>query len=147
MRLSPTSRQLELALKLGIDVRRDTEAVAGARILAEVGDAIGQPRSAHPATKPQMEFATKLGIDVSADALVVASAKIADALYQRNLAALSRLGLKPGDSVVRRRVGMLNGESVDLSERAIVSSVRPNLRVFFKGGNGRGAWPSELERV
>ena len=39
---------------------------------------------------------------------------------------------------------------LSLGDRQIpgaTSSIQPNTRVFFKGGNGQGAWPTQLEKL
>ena len=143
----PTEIQHSIAEKLNIDISDDTEAVAAARILTFIAEAIGNPKAAANASERQIAFARSLGIDVSSDSSAIASAKISDILYLKNREALARLNIKPGDSVRKKIKLVVNGETKELVEDAVVSSIQPNLRVFFKGGNGRGAWLSEIEKL
>lgn len=77
------------------------------------------------------------------------SAKIADALLQRNLEALERLQLKPGDGVVhtREHVTFLKRETVTIETAYVVSSVKPDGRVYFKGGQGKMSNASQLRKL
>jgi hypothetical protein len=143
----PTENQFRIAEKLGIDINADTEAVAAARILTSIAEAIGDLRSAAKASERQIAFARSLGINVSTDSSAIASAKISDVLYLKNREALDRLNLKPGDAVRKRSKFVANGEMKELVEEAVISSIQPNLRIFFKGGNGRGAWPTDIEKI
>jgi hypothetical protein len=144
---SPTDFQRQVAAALGIDISRDSKAVAGARIQTFVGPALLDKDRSAPATERQLAFAEALGLDVRGDSNLVASAKIADELFDRNTAAAERLRLKPGDRVrVRHRVEV-EGKTHDWLDEHVVSSIQPNCRIMFKGGNGMGAWPTQVEKV
>lgn len=140
--------QKRIADLLHLDVDGDTEHVAAARIEDAVAPAVHpgwQPRSA---TEKQLAFAASLGIDVVGDSLGVASAKIDDALFARSAAALDSMGLEPGDWVVKRDTFEFNGETTTIAREFQVSSIEPrSLRVWFRGGNGQGAWPTQLEKI
>jgi len=139
--------QTRIATMLSVDVSGDTEAVAAARIMDEVAEAVGERGGPRLATAKQIAFAQALGLQVVGDSLRVTSAKIDAALRERNLKAIERLGLRPGDHVLKRSAFEHNGQRHEIVREYTVSSIRPNTRVFFKGGNGQGAWPTELERV
>ena len=145
MKTPCTTLQLELATKLGVDVAKASAAVAAALIREAVAVAIGEPAAASPSSERQRAFAEALGINVHEKSRVVASVMIDEALFQRNSEVLAKLKLRPGDKVLKRHRVEVSGEVHEYTTEAIVSSVQPSLRVFFKGGNGRGAWPSELE--
>ncbi|RJX18294.1 MAG: hypothetical protein C4570_07020 [Ammonifex sp.] len=143
----PTAFQKQIAATLGIDISHDTRGVAAARIHTVVGPAILSKAAAYPASERQIDFARALGLNVSKDSSLVASAKIADELFVRNQAALEKLQLKPGETVrVRHRIE-LDGMTREWTEEFVISSIQPNCRIMFKGGNGRGAWPTQVEKV
>ena len=137
--------QKSLAASLGIDISGDSYDVAAAKLLDAVAAAVGfePPESS---SERQRAFASSLGHNVVSDSKRVASAKIGDALLARNQAAIAALHLRPGDHVVRTEHFELEGEMRSISQEFIVSSIQPNGRVFFKGGNGQGAWPTQLTK-
>ncbi|MEG4507026.1 hypothetical protein QUA81_25545 [Microcoleus sp. F6_B4] len=76
----------------------------------------------------------------------MASAKIGEALFSKNQDAIAALNLKPGDRVIKISRFELNNEFHTFEQEFVISSIQPNGRVFFKGGNGRGAWPTQLKK-
>jgi hypothetical protein len=145
MEARSTAVQRRIGKKLGLDLSACSMSMAAAHIREVVAEAIGEPRAAWPSTERQRAFAEALGFNVEHTSVVVASATIGEALFERNRKALRKLRLKPGDRVLKRTHFEFDGELRELATEAIVSSIQPNLRVYFKGGNGQGAWPSELE--
>ena len=146
MSMHPTSiDQLTLAKALGLDVAHDSFEIAAARIFDAVAPAIGQ-RPAEVSTERQREFANSLGIDVLADTKRIASAKIGEALYKKGQDALAEMNLRPGDQVIRFAQFEFQGEAQVIEEEFVVSSIQKNGRVFFKGGNGQSAWPTQLRK-
>jgi len=139
--------QLRVAAALRVEIAGDSPTVAAARIRDAVAEAIGERHGARPATIKQIEYAQALELDVSEDTLRVASAKIEDELTRRNQMALARLKLKPGDRVVKRETFEIDGQRHEVTREFTISSIHPSGRLFFKGGNGRGAWPTEVEIV
>jgi hypothetical protein len=79
--------------------------------------------------------------------LRVASARIADELERRNRDALVVLNLKEGDRVLLRRAYEIDGCRQEWTREVTVSSIDARGRLHFKGGNGDGAWPTEVERL
>jgi hypothetical protein len=144
----PTDTQIKIANTLGIDISSDSRDVAAARIREVVEPAIN-PYSMRnrTATQKQIKFATSLGLNVSGDSFWVCSAKIDDKLRELNQLALERLKLKPGDKVIVTKKIKIDEQQHEYKEEHIVSSIGKNLRVYFKGGGGRGAWPSQIEKV
>lgn len=144
----PNPQQLHLASLLGVDVSGDSESVASARLEDAVAPAIYAGQETRPATERQVSFGAALGLSLSSDSVRVASAKIDDELFRRNALALNSLELKAGDRVVKRESFEMDGRTHLLEREFIVSSVHPDsLRVWFRGGNGQGAWPTQLEKV
>lgn len=145
---TPSAEQLRIAKLLGIDVKGDTEAVAAARIEDAVSPAISAEEQSRPATDRQIEFGNALGLSLAGESLRVASAKIDEELFRRNAVAVESLGLKAGDCVIKREILEYDGKELVLEREYVVSSIDPNsLRVWFKGGNGQGAWPTQLEKI
>jgi hypothetical protein len=141
----PSEEQRALAATLGLTIRLDSHDVAAARLFDAVAVAIGfEPPE--PASERQKSFADSLGTNVARDTKRVASAKIGESLFQKNQAAIASLELKPGDRVVRVEHFEFDGEDRVLEREFIISSIQPNGRVFFKGGNGQGAWPTQLRK-
>lgn len=135
--------QASLAALLQLDIAGDSYDVAGAKLLDAVASAIGFEPPVGSSDR-QQAFASSLGYSVSSDTKRVASARISDALLEKNQAALAALDLKPGDHVVRMEYFEFEGDMRSISQEFVVSSIQPNGRVFFKGGNGQGAWPTQL---
>ncbi len=141
----PSTDQQSLAALLGVDVAADTHDVAAARLLDAVAAAISfEPPE--PASERQKAFAESLGENVADDTKRVASAKIGESLLAKNQDAIAALQLKPGDHVIRTEHFEFDGEMRTLEQEFVVSSIQPSGRVFFKGGNGQGAWPTQLRK-
>lgn len=146
--IKPSSQeQINIGSKLGLDVPRDSWNVARAKLLDFIGDAIGNSVKYTNPTKKQIEFGKELEIDVSKNSFRVAVARIKDALTEKNLRAIEELQLVPGDQVILPRWFNFNGISEKLEEKFIVSSIRKNGLVYFKGGNGRCAWAGKLRKI
>ena len=146
-KISPTDTQIKIANTLGIDILGDSRDVAAARIREVIEPAINPNSIYRTATRKQIEFAASLGLDVSGDSIWVCSAKIDDKLRELNQLALESLKLKPGDKVRVTKKIKVDEQQHEYQEEHIVSSVGKNLRVYFKGGGGRGAWPGQIEKV
>lgn len=145
-RQAPSQEQTAIALRLGLDVREDSADIAAARIYDTVAVALGHEPPA-PSTDRQREFAASLGQDVTTDSQRVAGAKIGEALQERNKRVLAELNLKPGDRVVRIDRFEHNGEWKTIEQDFVISSIQSNGRIFFKGGNGQGAWPTQVRKI
>lgn len=137
--------QLKLAQLAGVDVQGDSFDVAAAKLLDAVALAIGY-EPGEPSSERQRSFAASLGCTVTHDSKRVASAKIGDALFAKNQEAIAALAFNPGDRVVRVHQFEFEGELRTLEQEYVISSIQPNGRVYFKGGNGQGAWPTQLRR-
>jgi hypothetical protein len=140
---NPSQDQKRLASLLGLNISADTFDVAAARILDQVAASIGYELP-EPASDRQNAFAASLGQDVVNETKRIASAKIGEALFTKNQEAIYALELKPGDSVIRITQFERDGEMRSFEQEFVISSIQPNGRVFFKGGNGQGAWPTQL---
>jgi hypothetical protein len=78
----------------------------------------------------------------------LASAWINHYLAVRNADRLQELRLARGDRVVHQRtwVDHSTGELNNWSDRHVVSSIGARGLVYFKGGNGKCGWPTNLSR-
>jgi len=142
-----TEEQLVLGKRLGLDLSQDTKAVAAARILDVVGSAIGDvPRYDKPTDK-QIAFAESLGIDVTKCSFRVAFAMIQDACLEQEKKAVERMSLKPGDKVLRERELERDGQVYTLKREYIVSSIRDDGFVYFKGIGCECGWASTLRKI
>lgn len=142
----PSDEQVSLAALLGISVAVDSYDVAAARLFDAVAVAVGF-EAPEPSSVRQRSYAEALGFSVASDSKRVASAKIAEALFEKNQQAITEMNLKPGDHVVRVEHVEFEGEMRTLETEFVISSIQPNGRVFFKGGNGQCAWPTQLRRA
>ena len=143
----PSDYQKRIAALLGIDISRDTQGVAAAKIKDIVTPAISVDTKVYPATPRQLALADSLEIDVSQDSFNVAFAKIADRLSEQNKELLDELRLKSGDKVVKCQRVEIEGRIEELSNEYTVSSIGRDGRIYFKGGNGQGAWPNKVTKV
>ncbi|MYB09791.1 MAG: hypothetical protein F4Y28_07405 [Acidimicrobiia bacterium] len=143
--VKPSPEQLATADQLGIQVSPDDSfAAVASAILERVGNAIGCPP--RPVTDRQRELANELEIDVTDCAYSwSAFVRIKEAIQLSNLEAVTRLGLKPGDIVVKvddpseRRLKEVLGEkwesfAGDFPREFEVASIREDGQVYFKGG-------------
>lgn len=133
-----TKKQIEMATKLGIDVSTDSNITAAAKIESAVYEAINPGKERRKATEKQIDFLKALDIETECRGLIIVSALIDEELQNRNIAAIKRLDLKPGDTIVTEQYG--------LEQRDVISSIAAKRRIWFKGGQGRGCWPSKVIR-
>jgi hypothetical protein len=142
----PSREQQDIAERLGLTIRGEPFEVVAAMIRDAVADAVGAETPC-PSTAKQRRFAAEIGVDVQNATKRVASARIDEALKRKNAEALGRLRLKPGDAVVQMVRFEYEGTWHVSERQAVVSSLGKDGRVYFKGGNGRSAWPTQLKRV
>lgn len=146
-KIIPTDVQKKIAKILGVDISSDSRNIAAARIREIVEPAINPNSTYWTATQKQIEYAKSLDLNIAGDSFWVCSAKIDDRLRELNQAALDKLKLKPGDRVIVTTKGKVGEKNYETQDEYIVSSVGKNLRVYFKGGGGRGAWPRQIEKI
>lgn len=137
MRKSASKAQFAVARKLGINIDKHSFAVAAAQIETALAPVLTDEPRAEPATASQVAFASSLGIDTSNDSKKVAFVRIQECLEERNSALVKQKGLAPGVKVIWKQCG----------REMTISSISQNGRLWFKGGNGYGAFPDQVERV
>ena len=104
-----TPEQVALGERLGLDLSQDTWAVSRARILDQVGGAIGDEERYETPTEKQIAWAESLGIDLAGQSFRVAFAMIKDALWERENRLIRDMNLQPGDRVTREREVEIEG--------------------------------------
>lgn len=107
---------------------------------------------ASPATSKQLEFLGAIARDRSFERVSLskslASAWIGHYLAVRTADSLQKLRLAAGDRVVHQSTSVdhSTGELHDWTNFCIVSSIGARGLVYFKGGNGKCGWPTNLSR-
>jgi hypothetical protein len=144
MKKSPTALQRRIAKALGVNISGDTERVAAARIREFVAPAMLEKSYAEQASEKQVSYGVMIGLDLSGLSKGLASAMIDDRHAELNAEALQRLALKPGDEVVHTSTCRDEGSEFSWETNYIVSSIGKDGLVYFKGGNGRCGWPTQI---
>ncbi|MFH1674245.1 MAG: hypothetical protein ABIF87_12580 [Pseudomonadota bacterium] len=131
-----SEKQIVFCRKLGLDVSGNSVSVAAAKINEVIQRQFwGSPINESPTDK-QISLAKKFGIDISHMSRLVGDAVINDIMTQLNANAIKEQGLRPG-----LRVRKVYDKT---SREYIISSIRPDGTVYFKGGNGQRAWARNL---
>jgi hypothetical protein len=149
-----TLAQIALAHQIGLPLDPELPLTVAASLLDEHLHPTIWASNRHvrrPASSKQLEFLSSLAPELDAAAMTVseASAWIDHFLSLRTIAALETLQLRAGDEVNQTVVfaDPATGEVQDAEWPATVSSIGANGLVYFKGGNGKCAWPIALSRV
>lgn len=137
--MKPASEfQQRVARQLEITIDTSSFAVAAAQIESALAPALGYEEAPpKPSTERQIAFGAALGLDVSKDSMKVASARIQEKLDERNAELITAMQLAPGVRVLWQKWG----------RPMTISSISPNGRLWFKGGNGNGAFPHQVQRL
>ena len=137
--MEPTENQIRIANALNIDISNDdTFRILKAKIEDEIADSIGMRKRENP-TYEQIEYAKSLSVIFKKESLRLLSAKIGDELERQNVIALKKLNLKKGDIVVKK-------DKYD-ERNFVVSTVKCNGKIYFKGIGCQQAWASQIDRV
>jgi hypothetical protein len=131
-------RQVAFGVRLGLGLAGCTFRVAGARIEDCIRSEFYGETLLH-ATEKQAALAAKFGYDITASTRRIAHAVIADIMEQLDRETIIAEGLAPGVTVsnIHDKHPM----------HYVISSVQPDLLVYFKGGNGKKAYARSLKRV
>ena len=127
--------QIELAGRLNIEIDRSSFLVASAQIEDAIALALWREPRLGLASERQVAYAASFGLDVAADSKRVASAKIEQKQLERSRKLISEMNLEPGIEVWWRQ----------RERKMVISSIAANGRLWFKGGNGQGAFPHEVD--
>ncbi|MBA1447042.1 MAG: hypothetical protein FE835_19580 [Gammaproteobacteria bacterium] len=131
-----TKAQIKFCKNVGLDVSSDTERVAIARLHETIQREFWENTDLGRPTENQVELASKFGIDISNMSRIVGNAIIDDIMSELNKEAIIEQSLKPGSRV--RKTYDENGKIY------IISSIKRDGTVYFKGGNGQKAWARNL---
>ncbi len=131
-------RQVAFGIRLGFDLAGCTFNVAAARIEDCIRSEFHGDTLLH-ATEKQAALAAKFGYDITAYTRRLAHAVIADIMEQLDREAIIAEGLAPGVTITN-----IHDKR---STHYVISSVQPDLLVYFKGGNGHKAFARSLKRV
>ena len=132
----PTSQaQHAVARKLGIHIDNSSFAVAAAQIQTALAPVLTGEAEPRRASVRQVAYASSLSLDVSHDSMEVASVRIQERLDERNAALIREMKLAPGVRVAWKK----------MRREMVISSIASNGRLWFKGGNGNGAFPHEVD--
>lgn len=145
--VKPSKEQRRIADLLGVDVSKDSAAVAAARLQGALAGPLQMPQAKLPPTKRQAMQAQELGLDITGDTQRMAAARINQEIQRRNAQALERLQLKPGDWVRREILIEGRGPLRVMVTEGEVERISANLRVHLKGRHGGGLLPGELIKI
>lgn len=146
-----TASQLRVAGAVGFPLDGSEPQLVAAAMLEDYLKPLIRNVIPKEATARQIEFLMELkhpgrieGISAN-----VASAWIDYYLTLLNITTLKQMNLKRGYSVamIQDYVDVLTGEVLPNPRVWVISSIDRRGRVHFKGGGGRGAWPSQLRRM
>jgi hypothetical protein len=145
---SATAEQVGLAEKLGLPVAGNAPRGVMVALLEDRLRPALHGMEPDAATERQRAFLRELGGEHHADpglTKTVASAWIDYHLTLRTIGALQSLRPVCGNVVVRHhQVAFPDGSTESYDAEHVVSSVQDDGLIFFKGGNGQCAWPSNL---
>lgn len=134
-----TEAQIQFGRRIGLELAGKSLGVARAMIEDAIDcqfygrNDLGEP------TPKQIELARKLGRNISTVSRRVGDAIIDDIMTQLNHEAIESQRLAPGVVVTNKH---------DLLGRKIViSSIKEDGTVYFRGGNGSKAWARSLIRA
>ncbi|MGR8981886.1 MAG: hypothetical protein ACU84H_17595 [Gammaproteobacteria bacterium] len=130
-----TDFQKEVASKLGVPIDPSSFIIAATQLSEFLAPAFYSEAEYKPATEKQVSYAASLGVDVSKDTRRVASARIQEKHDERSHALIQSMGLAPGVQVLWKERERL----------MVISSIAQNGRLWFRGGNGMGAFPHQVE--
>ncbi|MEW1707326.1 hypothetical protein AB0230_08800 [Microbacterium sp. NPDC089190] len=141
------SHQIELAERIGCQI--DSAApfsVVAARLEAFLGPRVrGAANNPLPPTEAQVRYLTALSpsFTLSGESRPEISAWIDHFLSLATADALEKLALNRGDAVRVRY--QLDIQESPFYSSGVVSSIGSQGLVYFKGGNGKCAWPRSIE--
>jgi len=131
--------QVQFGRNLGLDLAGKTVGVAQAMIEDAIDTQFyGRNDLSTPSSK-QLELAFKFGHDISRSSRRVGNAVINDIMLRLNYDAVLSQGLAAGIAV--------RNKHDQLKRTYVISSIKEDGTVYFRGGNGRRAWARSLERV
>jgi hypothetical protein len=148
-----TRDQLRLAKQLSLTFDASTPRAVASTLLEDALRPAIWGSNPEPATDKQRAYLLQLERgDVSGDAdlsKAAASAWLDHLLSLRTIQSLGELQLVQGVGVLQRTTwtNPESGETFEHLDEHTISSIGGNGLVYFKGGNGKCAWPASLSRA
>lgn len=131
--------QILFGVQLGLDFTGCSPNVALAMIEDCIDTRFNAVSDLGVPSEKQIALASKFGRDISVLSKRVGSAVIEDIMQKLNEEAISQQSLSPGDSVYNKH---------DATRRTyVISSIKEDGTVYFRGGNGAKAWARSLVRI
>jgi len=134
-----TEAQSQFGRRIGFDLEGKTVGVALAMIEDAIDCQFYRRNDLGAPTPKQIELARKFGHDIATVSRRVGGAIIDDIMTQLNLEAIASQRLAP-DVVVMNKHDQLG-------RKFVISSIRHDGTVYFRGGNGAKAWARSLVRA
>jgi hypothetical protein len=134
-----SSDQVAFGKRLGLELDGKSVSEAYALILDMIDKDFFNITELGSATPKQIAFAAKYQRNIGAASRRVADAVITDLMTRLNDEAIERERLAPGVAVRNVHDAM--------QRKHVISSIREDGTIFFKGGNGAKAWARSLVRV
>lgn len=137
----PVADKMQIAFcrKLGLNVEGDSIGVAYAKVQEEIEKGFWGNQERKAPSEKQIALAAKFGIDIAGMSRTVGSAVIDDIMSQLNANAIRQQELAPGVRVQKVHD--------PLNTVYVISSIREDGTVYFKGGNGQKAWARSLVKA
>lgn len=136
---SLSTAQILFGVQLGLDFAGCTPNVAFAMIEDCIDRRFNAVSDLGSPSDKQIALANKFGRDISDLSKRVGSAVIEDIMHNLNEEAIVQQDLLPGVSVYNKH---------DATRREyVISSIKEDGTVYFRGGNGAKAWARSLVRI
>jgi len=133
---SVNNYQVLFGKKLGLDLKGCSLGVSLAKIDDLLDQEFWSKKELGKPSQKQINLAAEFGFDISNETKRVGSAIIDDIMEQLNLESIESQNLKPGDKV--------RNKWDPIGQIWVISSIKNDGLVFFKGGNGKKAWSRNL---
>jgi hypothetical protein len=130
--------QIAFGRRLGLDLTSKSLGEAEATIFDVIRREFHGMTDLGSPTPKQIELAAKFQRDISDVSRAVGDAVITDLMTDLNQQAIERERLAPGVVVVNRHDSFLR--------KYVISSIKEDGTVFFRGGQGKKAWARSLVR-
>lgn len=130
--------QIAFGERLGLNLKGKSVRVARAEIDDALAIEFDGIHDLGRSSLKQCVLAEKFGFDISNLSKSVGFAVIDDIMYHLNMEAIDKHQLASGVSVQHIH---------QQGQQYIISSIKSDGTVYFKGGNGKRAWARNLERV
>ena len=133
-----TEAQIAFGRRLGLDLTGKSLGEAEAMIFDVIRREFQGMTDLGSPTPKQIELAAKFQQDISGVSCAVGDAVIADLMTDLNQQAIERERLAPGVVVVNKHDAF--------PRKYVISSIKEDGTVFFRGGQGKKAWARSLVR-